>query len=142
MLSAMSPKEMIELCNADPCHQTMGIEGRSISKKEAVCLLHLKDWHLNMEGVLHGGVLFSVLDTTMGFCVYPHLAKEERILAIDLKINYLKPATLAMKQVTARANLVSRTRRLAVSEGEVLSPDGEILCKALGTFAILKRKES
>lgn len=141
MWSACPPKKIIELCNDDPCHQQMGIRALEISKERGVCRLELKAWHLNLENVIHGGILFSVMDSTMGFCIYPHLEKDERILAIDLKINYLKPARREMKTVRCEAKLVARTRRLAVSEGELLSPDGGILCKALGTFAILKKKE-
>jgi len=129
-----------QICNDDLCHQTLGLRATEISEKCGICELELKKWHMNFEGCAHGGILFSLMDTCMGFCVYPHLTPSEMILAIDVKINYLKPAVMEMKKIICESQLVSRTRRLAVSEGEILSPKGDILCKALGTFAILKKK--
>lgn len=127
----------LNICNDDLCHQTIGIKASRVDKKVAKTILTLAPWHMNYEKCAHGGILFSLMDTTMGLCVYPHLSPQERILAVDLKINYLKPALLSMKKISCCGMLVSRTRRLAVSEGEILSPSGDILCKALGTFAIL-----
>jgi uncharacterized protein (TIGR00369 family) len=140
MLSNLSPEETLRLCNEDTCHKEMGIVGEEINKKQAICLLNIKQWHLNVENCVHGGILTALLDSTMALAVYPNLESNEKILAIDLKVNFLKPATFDMKKVKCHSDLVSRTRRLAVTEGEVLSPTGEILCKALGTFAIIKKK--
>ena len=141
MLASLKPEEMIQYCNEDPCHKKLGVVGDRVGKKEAVCHLDIEPWHLNIEKVIHGGILSLLMDTTLGFSVYPHLEVDERILAIDLKINFIKAATLETEKLLCRAQLVSRTRRLAVSEGELLSPTGEILCKAIGTFAILKKRE-
>lgn len=128
-----------KICNEDLCHKTIGLRATHISIKKACLELPFQPWHMNFEKCCHGGILSLLLDTAMGFCVYPHLIEPECILAIDLKISYLKAATLEMGSIIAESNLVSRTRRLAVSEGEVLSPAGDILCKGLGTYAILKK---
>lgn len=141
MLSKLQSQKYFKICNSDLCHKTLSIKAKHISTKEGICVMTLKPWHMNFEKCAHGGVLFSLMDTTMGFCVYPHLKEDEIILAVNLNINYLKPAVLAMKHITCRGKLVSRSRRLAVSEGEVLSPKGDVLCKALGTFAILKKEK-
>lgn len=141
MLANLKPEEMLKHCNEDPCHQKFGLVGNAVSKNEAVCHLDIQPWHINIEKVVHGGILSLLMDTTLGFSVYPHLEADERILAIDLKINFIKIATLQTKKLICRAELISRTRRLAISEGELLSPTGEILCKAIGTFMILKKKE-
>jgi uncharacterized protein (TIGR00369 family) len=132
---------VIEMFNKDKCQEHLGIRATKLDDQGAEMILTLQDWHVNFEGCVHGGILFSSIDSCMGMSVVPHLEDDERILAIDLKINYLKGGTLDMKDLLTRANLVSRTRRLAVSEGEILGPDGTILSKALGTFAILKDKK-
>ena len=139
-LGLTQSKKYLSICNDDLCHQTVGLKAVHIGKEKGICELELKSWHMNFENCCHGGILSFLLDTAMGFCVYPHLELSENILAIDLNISYLKAATMEMKKLKCVANLVSRTRRLAVSEGEIVSPKGEILCKALGTFAILKKK--
>lgn len=132
-------KKYLQICNDDLCHRWIGLRAVRISEKNAMLELQLKPEHMNFEGCVHGGILSLLLDTAMGFCVYPHLVPGESILAIDLKVSYLKAATQNMKRITAPSKIVSRTRRLAVSEGEILSPKGEVLVKGLGTYAILKR---
>jgi len=138
ILGSLTTEEVLKLFNEDLCQSHLGIQATHVDESGSEGVMHLKDWHMNFEGTVHGGMLFSLLDSIMGMAVFPHLKRNERILAIDLKINYLVAATRDMKELTCRANLVSRTRRLAVGEGEVCSPDGTILSKALGTFAILK----
>lgn len=138
ILGSLKTEEVIRLFNEDACQKHLDIKAVSANKKEAVGIMRLREWHMNFEKTVHGGMLFSLLDSMMGMSVFPHLNKDERILAIDLKINYLLAATRNMKELVCHANLVSRTRRLAVAEGEILSPDKKILCKALGTFAIMK----
>jgi len=132
-------QKMLQICNEDLCHRTIGLHATSINNEGAVIELPLKDEHMNFEKCVHGGILSLLLDTVMGFCVYPHLEDEEMILAIDLKVSYLKAATPEMKTVKAHGSIVSRTRRLAVSEGEILAPNGDILSKGMGTYAILKK---
>jgi len=141
IIGELSTDQILKLCNKDVCQSKLGIEAKTLSTDGASVVYHIKDWHMNFEGTVHGGILFSVLDSVMGMAVFPHLKADEHILAIDQKINYLKGATLNMKDLTSTANLVSRTRRLAVAEGEIYSPDGTILSKALGTFAILKQPD-
>lgn len=132
-------KKYLAICNDDLCHREVGLNGTYIDNTKAVIELKLKKWHMNFEKCAHGGILSFLLDTVMGFCVYPHLIPPERILAIEIKVNYIKPATLGMKKIISEGRLISRTRRLAISEGEIFSPDGAILCKGLGTYAILKK---
>ncbi len=131
-------KKYLKICNTDACQKNIGLKATKISTKEAVIEIKLMKKHINFENCVHGGILSFLLDTTMGFVVYPHLTKGERILVVDLKVSYLKPALLSMKKIKARANLVSRTKRLAVSEGVILSPQNEILCKGMGTYAIIR----
>jgi acyl-CoA thioesterase len=138
ILGSLSTEVVIRLFNADLCQKQLGIRATGVNKERATAVMELKEWHMNFEKTIHGGMLFSLLDSIMGMAVFPHLNKDERILAIDLKINYLLAATLKMKQLSCEANLVSRTRRLAVAEGEIYDPKGRILTKALGTFAIMK----
>ena len=133
-------QKYLKICNTDICHQHIGIVATNLSSKLAVIELKLNKQHMNFENCVHGGILSFMLDTTMGFVVYPHLTTAERILAIDLKISYLKAALLSMHKIYAQATLVARTKRLAVAEGCILSPTKEILCKGMGTYAIIKSK--
>lgn len=45
------------------------------------------------SGVLHGGVITSLIDTTSALAVYSLLNKVESIATLDLRIDYLRSAT-------------------------------------------------
>ncbi|MBV8659624.1 MAG: PaaI family thioesterase [Burkholderiales bacterium] len=45
------------------------------------------------SGVLHGGVITSLIDTTSGLSVFSLLAEREAIATLDLRIDYLRGAT-------------------------------------------------
>ncbi|EKD51177.1 MAG: thioesterase family protein [uncultured bacterium] len=132
-------KKYLRICNTDACHKHIGIKATKITLKEARLELKLSPRHLNFENCVHGGILSFLMDTVMGFAVYPHLHEGERILVVDLKVTYLKAALLTMKKITGRSRLVARTKRFAVSEGEIISPSGDILCKGMGTYAVITR---
>lgn len=44
-------------------------------------------------GILHGGVITTILDAASGVAVIAALARQTAIATLDLRIDYLKPAT-------------------------------------------------
>ena len=48
---------------------------------------------LNPNGVVHGGVLFTLADTAMGAALYTTLAPGENCATIEIKIHFLQPVT-------------------------------------------------
>lgn len=46
-----------------------------------------------VNGVLHGGVITTLVDSASGMCIYVKLKKYIPIATLDLRIDYLKPAT-------------------------------------------------
>jgi uncharacterized protein (TIGR00369 family) len=63
-------------------------------------------------GVLHGGVLTSLIDSACGLAVFCRLPRMEAIATLDLRIDYLKPATVG-DDLFARAECYRLTRQIA-----------------------------
>lgn len=91
--------------------------------------------HFNPYGVVHGGVIYSLADTSMGAVLAPSLAENELTATIEIKINYLTPVRDGV--IRAETTLVNRGRRVAVLESDVFNGDRHV-AKALGTFAIFE----
>jgi uncharacterized protein (TIGR00369 family) len=95
--------------------------------------LEVGSQHYNRYGTVHGGVLFTMLDTAMSrafFDTFP--ADQNRGVTLEMKINYLKAATTG--HLTAYGILVNTTRRTAFVEGHIENEAGDLIAKASGTM--------
>ncbi|PKN85740.1 MAG: hypothetical protein CVU51_08315 [Deltaproteobacteria bacterium HGW-Deltaproteobacteria-1] len=115
--------------------------GLSIEKLEnGVCQskLKIREDFLNKRKIVHGGIIYSMADISMGVAVYSTLKKDEETATIEIKINYLKPAN--KKVLICDAKIIQRGKQIAVIEAEIKS-DNIMIAKAIGTFSIIKPRE-
>jgi len=64
------------------------------------------------RGILHGGAVTSLIDATCGAAVFLRLPEAVPIATLDLRIDYLRPATPG-RDVLARADCYRLTRHVA-----------------------------
>jgi len=69
-----------------------------------------------LTGVLHGGVITTVLDSACGLAVVAALTQHSAIATLDLRIDYLKPATPG-ESVTAAGHCYKVTRNVCFVRG-------------------------
>lgn len=91
-------------------------------------------------GVLHGGVITSVLDSASGAAVGNLVADEQGrwrpIATLDLRIDYMKPATPG-KDVMARAECYKVTRNVAFVRGVAYHDDpSDPIATSVATFML------
>jgi acyl-CoA thioesterase len=90
--------------------------------------------HLNPYGVVHGGVIYTLVDYAMGAALFSQLRPPERCATLEIKINYVAAASSG--KIRAEAVVIERTIRIAVMEARVHADDGRLLSIATGTFYI------
>lgn len=75
-------------------------------------------------GVIHGGVVTTLLDTACGMSVRSEveLAGEKAIATLDLRIDYMRPATPGEK-IYAEAECYRRTQNIAFVRGTAYQQD-------------------
>ena len=95
-------------------------------------------WH-NPNGVLHGGVIYTMVDYSMGSAVQPDLPEGQYCTTIEAKINYLRPAMSGC--LSAKARVLDLTRRTAFAEGTVTDGEGRILARSSGIFFLTEAVE-
>lgn len=105
---------------------------------EGVCHSHLdtREDHFNPIGVMHGGVLFSLSDTSMGAAVYSLLGPDEICTTVEMKINFMRPVTKG--RVECVTSVLRRGRTTAVLESKLICGE-QLVAVALGTYAILPK---
>ncbi len=100
--------------------------------------LPLQTYHQQHDGIVHGGVLATLADTAVALAAYTLAAKGQRIVTIEFKINYLRPAQGGL--LLCRGTVLRPGRTVTVSEAEIFTVgDGEnkLAAKALATIALL-----
>ncbi|HEX2678341.1 MAG TPA: PaaI family thioesterase [Polyangiales bacterium] len=75
-----------------------------------------------LSGVLHGGVVTSLLDTTGGVAVVSALGFPTTIATLDLRIDYLRPSTPG-EILFARVECYKKTRNVAFTRGTAYNAD-------------------
>jgi len=91
----------------------------------------------NVEnGVIHGGIITTLLDTTCGLAVQLTLEETTSIATLDLRIDYMKPATPGLGLI-AHATCFKATRNIAFVRGTAYHLDeADPIATSVGTFMI------
>lgn len=110
----------------------VGLELLSLDQDGCNMQLEITPQHFNGTGRVHGGVIFTLLDSAMGGAVYARLDADESAATIEAKINYTRAVTDGV--VECRAKVMHAGTRTMVVDGEVWQ-NGALVAKCLGTFA-------
>ncbi len=87
-------------------------------------------------GVLHGGVITTLLDAVSGAAVFVRLGLPVAIATLDLRIDYLKPAAPG-RDVVARADCYKVTRNVAFVRASAYHDDpDDPIASASSTFML------
>ncbi|WP_294150550.1 PaaI family thioesterase [uncultured Clostridium sp.] len=97
----------------------------------AKCEIEIKPWHLNVLGVIHGGVLFSLADTVSGTAAAA--SGEYRVTTVSGNINYLRAGKNTSK-ITAEAVEVKNGKTFSVCDAKIFDDKGTLLATTTMTF--------
>jgi len=96
-----------------------GLEAEEVGEGSFVSRLQLGRDHVQQDGFVHAGVMATMADHTAGYAAYTVVSEEMRILTVEFKINYFRPAS--GEAVVCRSSVISLGRRIIVAESEVFS---------------------
>jgi uncharacterized protein (TIGR00369 family) len=90
--------------------------------------------HMQIHGVVHGGVLASLADTAGGLAIYLSLPRGSRAATVEMKMNFLEPVQSGT--VFAEARILRQGKYLAVVECDLRDDRNRMVAKSLMTFSL------
>lgn len=116
-------------------HARMGMHLERLAEGESEIALEVGPDHVNLMGVLHGGVISSLADAATGIAMLSALDDGWSHLTTSIQLTFLSPGVLG-DRVVARGRVVKRGRRFGYAEADVERSDGTLLARAAATFLV------
>jgi uncharacterized protein (TIGR00369 family) len=110
----------------------LGFDVETVEKGRAIFLMDVLAHHKQVHGVVHGGILAALADTTAAIAAYTAVPIGTEIATVELKINYLEPVPGG--RIRADARVLRAGRNFVVAECEIFNENGSLAAKALLTF--------
>lgn len=98
--------------------------------------MQVEEIHLRHGGLLHGGVIATLLDTVMGIAAYSVAPGKAEVVTMQLNVNMTGSARQG-DRVIAAAECVHSNRRMAVMQGTLHNQDGKLLATGTATMIYL-----
>jgi uncharacterized protein (TIGR00369 family) len=100
--------------------------------------LELAERHMQPFGIVHGGVLATLVDTATFWAAFMRLPEDAGLVNVDLKLNYLKAATGGSLRTEGRC--LRAGRQISYAEASVLDATGELVAHGTSTLMALPGK--
>ena len=124
-----------ELVRDAPFPRLMGMRLEAIEIDSAKIVLNIDERHFQPFGIVHGGVLATLIDTATFWAAFLRLPPDVGLVNIDLKLNYLQPARPG--RLTATGRCIRPGRTLSYTEAHVHDARGELLAHGTSTLMAL-----
>jgi len=122
-----------------PFLEHTGASLKSFGNGRAEVELHVQPYHLQHLGFVHGGVISTLMDNTGWYAAVADLEEGQTAVTMEIKINYLKPASGTYLVADAAVKRRGRTTAFVTIE---LHDEGKLVAFATGTYAIVSETRS
>jgi uncharacterized protein (TIGR00369 family) len=127
---------ILDQMNRNSLYHVMGIQVQEARGGRARCRLKPKPavcWPFPEQP--HGGVLFTLMDTTMAWAVWSQLDAGYNCTTVNLDIHYTMPATNGVFSCTAWST--HKTGRISFVRADIQSSKGKLVAMGQGAFRII-----
>jgi len=129
-------ERFISVINSSPYFQLLSMKVREVGMGYCVLEIDLERKHLQPFGIVHGGVLASVIESVTSWALFYGIEDEnDGLTTIDLKLNYLSPAVSG--KAIAEGRQIKLGKTLGYAEGQVKDESGKLIAHGTSTLMIL-----
>lgn len=118
-----------------PIAQVLGFSLAEVEEGRVVFTVEPGEHHYHPMGLVHGGLLATVLDSAMACAVHTKVEAGTVETTIELHVHYVRPVSRESGLLRAEGRLLHLGGRLATAQGRVLDATGRLV--AHGTTSCL-----
>ena len=123
--------------DAFPLQSFLDFDVRDGPDGAVVAFLEVDDRHLNPNGIVHGGVVFTLADTAMGRATMAVLGDGQICASIEVSVRFLRP--IPGGRLVATASVLRAGRRIVHLECSIIvDGDDRPVAVLQGSFAVLE----
>jgi uncharacterized protein (TIGR00369 family) len=115
-----------------PLRDFLAMDLRDVGDGRATASIQIAAPHLNPNGVVHGAVLFALVDTAMGGAAMSVLPEGQYATSVDIQFRFVRPASEG--SLAAVVEVIKQGRHVIHLEGRVLGDGDRLVATAAGTF--------
>jgi uncharacterized protein (TIGR00369 family) len=112
LMTQLNPKHVEAVksfINQSPYFRHLSMPVKDMGLGYSIVEIDIGNEHLNPFGGLHGGVYASAIDSAAYWAVYCELDEGAGLISIDLKVDYLSPASTGKLVIKGRRIKIGKT---------------------------------
>ncbi|MFX0014829.1 MAG: PaaI family thioesterase [Promethearchaeota archaeon] len=125
---------ILPIINSNPFFSFFGIKLNEFRYGESFLELDIKENHLQLHGVIHGGVSAALIDAAGTLAVVTQIEGLNSATTIDMKVNYLSSAKEG--KILAYGHCIKLGNTIGVSEATIRDEEEKIIAHGLVTVMI------
>ena len=94
-----------------------GLQAIKVKKGSLESLVLIGENHRTQDDFIHAGLIATMADHTAGYSAFTMVSEDYRILTIEFKINFLKPAY--GNALKCHSHVIHKGKQIIVSESKV-----------------------
>ena len=122
--------------NKSPYFSLISMKVLEIGKGESRLEIIVQEKHLQPFGMVHGGVYSSLVDAAVFWAVYPEIDGDLGMTTVEMKLNYLAPASKGTMIARGKSLRIGKT--LCLGEASIENEKGLLLAHGTSTMMILR----
>lgn len=127
-----------KLVRESPFPQLMTMRLDAMHLDTATVVIDLNSSHLQPFGLVHGGVMATLIDTATFWAAYMRIPEDAGLVNVDIKLNYLKSITSGV--LRAEGVAIKSGRSLSYAEARVYDEQETLLVHGTSTLMALPGK--
>lgn len=127
-----------ESVHRSPYPHLIGLTIDALELDSCVIGLQLDERHLQPYGIVHGGVLATLIDTATFWAGFLRLPEDAGLVNVDLKLNYLK--AVARGHLRTEGRCLRAGRQISYAEARVIDATGELIAHGTSTMMAMPGK--